>query len=211
MSKNNFKSLLKSSRMDLGLSQKELATLIGTSPAIVSKYESGKSQPRTDTIKKIASVLKLSDQVLLDSLTLPSDEQIEIPYFELSACEEQPGYRMQPLPKKSIYILEDSLAQLNPSSLPIFATSAFGESMTPLINHNDIVFIKNEPSSQFIDGKIYALVFQNHIFIKRVFITKLNGLELHSANPQYPPIVVNAEQMRFLKIIGLVIYRAGYI
>ena len=51
---NVFGIRLKEMRNSRNISQKEFAEEIGTSESNVSKWESGKSTPPTDTIKKIA-------------------------------------------------------------------------------------------------------------------------------------------------------------
>jgi len=44
-------------RIDKGLSQEELAKRAGTKQAVISRIENGESEPRIETVKKIAKVL----------------------------------------------------------------------------------------------------------------------------------------------------------
>lgn len=44
-------------RIDKGLSQDELAQKAGTKQSVISRVENGESEPRIETIKKIARVL----------------------------------------------------------------------------------------------------------------------------------------------------------
>jgi len=46
-------TMILSSRLEAGLSQRELAKLAGTSPAAVSLYETGKRVPRIDTLTRL--------------------------------------------------------------------------------------------------------------------------------------------------------------
>ena len=44
-------------RIDKGLSQDELAERVGTKQSVISRIENGESEPRIETVKKIAKVL----------------------------------------------------------------------------------------------------------------------------------------------------------
>ena len=44
-------------RIDKGLSQEELAKRAGTKQSVISRIENGESEPRIETVKKIATVL----------------------------------------------------------------------------------------------------------------------------------------------------------
>ena len=61
----NFNENLKEARVKSGLSQKELSENIGVAKSTYSLYESGKREPNVDTIKKIASTLNVSADMLL--------------------------------------------------------------------------------------------------------------------------------------------------
>ena len=61
----NFNENLKEARLKSGLSQKELSENIGVAKSTYSLYESGKREPNVNTIKKIASALNVSADILL--------------------------------------------------------------------------------------------------------------------------------------------------
>lgn len=61
----HFNENLKEARLKSGLSQKDLAENIGVAKSTYSLYESGKREPNVDTIKKIASALNVSADMLL--------------------------------------------------------------------------------------------------------------------------------------------------
>lgn len=54
-------------RKIVGLTQKELGTLSGTSERTIQNYETGKRQPRIEQLQKIAPILKVSVTDLLGS------------------------------------------------------------------------------------------------------------------------------------------------
>lgn len=68
-----------------GLSQKELAEMVGTSQAYISALERGKQNPSMDTYIKIAEQLKVPREVLevlsLDLEKIPEERRVE--YMEL--------------------------------------------------------------------------------------------------------------------------------
>ena len=50
---------IKKYRLEKGLSQKELAELIGCAEITIRQYESGKRQPRLDVLNRIAGALEM--------------------------------------------------------------------------------------------------------------------------------------------------------
>ena len=61
----HFNENLKEARLKSGLSQKDLSENKGVAKSTYSLYESGKREPNVDTIKKIASALNVSADMLL--------------------------------------------------------------------------------------------------------------------------------------------------
>jgi len=60
-----FGLILKNTRKEKGLSQSELGKLIGTSKAVISKYENALSYPSYDMLIKMACTFKVSTDYLL--------------------------------------------------------------------------------------------------------------------------------------------------
>jgi transcriptional regulator with XRE-family HTH domain len=60
-----FGEILRDIRKEKGLSQSELGKLIGTSKAVISKYENSMSYPSYDVLIRIASTFKVSTDYLL--------------------------------------------------------------------------------------------------------------------------------------------------
>ena len=56
---------IKKARQARGLSQDDLARIINTTKSAISRYESGKREPKYDTIKRIANALSVSVSYLL--------------------------------------------------------------------------------------------------------------------------------------------------
>lgn len=57
---------IKKKRKEAGLTQYELSTRLGVSPAMISQYESGARNPKRETLLKIANALDITEQELLN-------------------------------------------------------------------------------------------------------------------------------------------------
>ena len=70
-----FHIYLKKCRTDKGISQKDLAAMIGVAPSTYSQYESGVREPDVMKIKKIAKALKVTGDYLLFGTDSPFQEE----------------------------------------------------------------------------------------------------------------------------------------
>lgn len=82
----NIGDLIKEARKELGFSMRELADKTGLSSAIISKYEAGKRFPKIEQANKLAVVLGIPPQSLIDNYYIsdgngPSNEMLP-PIFE---------------------------------------------------------------------------------------------------------------------------------
>ncbi|WP_053958291.1 helix-turn-helix domain-containing protein [Sulfobacillus thermosulfidooxidans] len=75
MEELSFGAKLQAIRKRLGLSQTDLAKLIGTTQNNISRYELGLRQPSFDMLKKIADALNISMDDLSDSTIISVDQQ----------------------------------------------------------------------------------------------------------------------------------------
>lgn len=62
----NFANNLKQIRKQKGLTQTELADMLGTNKTTISNYETGYSSPSLDVLREICTKLNVSADVLLD-------------------------------------------------------------------------------------------------------------------------------------------------
>lgn len=65
----NMNELIRSKRREMNLTQQELADLLFVSPKTISKWETGRGMPEVGMIAKIASVLSLSADQMLGSIS----------------------------------------------------------------------------------------------------------------------------------------------
>ncbi len=80
-----------------------------------------------------------------------------------------------------------------------FSLQVKGDSMYPLINDGDIVFIKIQPFAE--DGQIVVASINNATTLKKLQRYP-DRIELHAINPKYPPIIIDNECIDF-RILGV--------
>lgn len=80
-----------------------------------------------------------------------------------------------------------------------FSLQVKGDSMYPLINDGDIVFVKIQPFAE--DGQIVVASINNATTLKKLQRYP-DRIELHAINPKYPPIIIDNECIDF-RILGV--------
>jgi transcriptional regulator with XRE-family HTH domain len=86
----NFGSRLKSIRTDKNIKREVLASMIGTSSAIIGRYERNERTPSIDIAKKIAEALNVSlDFLAGDSSVLVKDKEVLLRIEEISNLSEE--------------------------------------------------------------------------------------------------------------------------
>jgi phage repressor protein C with HTH and peptisase S24 domain len=115
--------------------------------------------------------------------------------------EEETG---PPLAFQSSWIKREGLHR---SSLCV--VEAHGDSMEDRIHDGDILVVDTS-KKQVVDGKVYALRYQNELRVKRLYRRYDGGLILHSDNKdKYPPENIPPEGFDHIEIIGRVVHLAG--
>lgn len=196
-------SRIKSRRLQLDLTLKELAEKIGVAPSTIQRYESG----TFDRIK-LPVILQIADALYVDPnwITGASDE---INAFETNATN------ILPLPKtRKLPLLGDIacgtpiLAQQNiqeyievPADIHAdFVLRCHGDSMKDArILDGDVVYIHQQPTIE--NGEIAAVLIDEEATLKRVYITG-DHVTLQPANPEYEPLVYFGESMADVHIMG---------
>ncbi len=119
------------------------------------------------------------------------------PHYELLEDSENATYRLSWFQKERI----------NPARVKRFRVK--GDSQEDFLFHNDTVLV-NLDETNIVDGKLYAIRYENDLRIKFLF-RKLNGsLVLHSKNPKYPDEEISPELANeHISIIGRVRDKSG--
>ena len=198
-----FGDILKQIRRERGLSQDELAALLGTTKQVLSRYETKKRVPRVSVVADYAQKLGIPLSMLSgeggDSTPEITRENgvRRVPILGGAACGEP------------IYSPSDGTeyATIEEDIVCDFALIAQGDSMTgDRIHSGDIVFVRKQDTVR--DGEIAAIALDNELTLKRV--RRLRGpggsvafTQLLPSNPSYSPIDIGGEdETRCVKILG---------
>ncbi|MGI6259989.1 MAG: LexA family protein [Anaerolineaceae bacterium] len=192
------KDRLRKARKAKGLTQAELGEKVSISRQAYSTYETGKRDPDTETIAKIASVLDVSLDYLLGK-TLESGRNINrIPIL---------GSVPAGTPIEAIEDIEEYI-DIYPKFVKhgeLFALRVQGDSMEPDIRPGDIVIVEKQ---EFVTNGDVAVVRVNgeDVTVKKVKQVA-DGLLLMPNNPAYEPTFFSADDVANLPvtIIGRVI------
>lgn len=190
-----------------GLTQEKFGNIIGKTNACVNQWIKGKRDLSTQDVVKICDSFSVSPNYLYDrekDLTLPNDI-VKIDVLDVSACC---GNGIANISENVIghqFVSKSILKEYTftaPEHIKIIR--AVGDSMTPTINPQDMIWIDisvKEPSS---DG-LYLLTVGQDLMIKRIQINPFNNqVQIKSDNPAYAPIIMN--DYREISCLGKVIY-----
>lgn len=189
-------------RRALGLTQKDVADMVGVAEATVSRWESGAiANMRRDRINLYAKALKTTPTFIMTGMDLdaseptipsgfqPTPELSRVPRVGRIACGD-------PITaEENIDGYDDVPANWHGD----FTLLCEGDSMLPRIQHGDIVAIHKQPTVE--NGEIAAVRVGNEATLKRVFVFA-DHIELRAENPEYPTIIRIGEEMNDVVIEG---------
>ena len=198
-----FGDMLKQLRKERGMSQDDMASLLGTTKQVISRYETKQRNPKLDVVTRYAQILGIPVSVLsgesepLPAGASPIGGRRRIPILGSVACGE-PIYK--PGDGTDFVSVEDDL-------LCDFALIAQGDSMTgDRIYSGDVVFIRSQDNVQ--DGEIAAIALDDELTLKRVRrLRRADGsvafTQLLPSNPSFSPIDIGGEnETRCVRILG---------
>ena len=197
-----FGDILKQLRKQRGLSQDELAALLGTTKQVISRYETKQRVPRLSVVSQFAAKLG----VPLSALSGEPDEPHEI--------TTESGVRRVPVLGgvacgEPIYNPSDGtdFVTIDEDILCDFALIAQGDSMTgDRIYSGDVVFIRKQDYVR--DGEIAAVALDGDVTLKRIrrlcdSSGRVAFTQLLPSNPAYSPIDIGGEdETRTVRILG---------
>jgi len=191
--KEHFGKRLKGLRIGDELTQEDVAKVLGTTKATISRYETGKHSPGVSEIVMLADYFKINPYWLagLDKIRyLDNSDYKKIPVVGNIAC----GTPLLAFENIASY------EYVNNNEKVDFALIAKGSSMiNARILDGDIIFIHQQ--SDIEDGEIAAILIDNEATLKRVY--RLNGdLLLKAENPMYKDIRITAKERKNVIILG---------
>ena len=113
----NIGKRIRTARQKVGMSQEELAQLIGVTKSTISKYEKGAREPRYDQLQRIADTLNVPIHELFDGSTMDADGTLHIWPAPQNASDELPAQELEALLEKlqngePLLLSPDELAKL---------------------------------------------------------------------------------------------------
>jgi repressor LexA len=193
---------LKNERNKQNISQMELSKAIGVSQQTIGSWETNRTKPDTEMIKKIANYFKVSIDYLLgnselmysNEVQLPSENK-KIPIIGTVRCG----------PNGLAYEYVDGYIYVD-SSLTgdIRAFHCKGDSMTGLgIFDGDIAVVRIQADVE--SGELAVVVINGDEGTLKRVRKHDDVLILEAANSVYPPRVFTGKELNTVKIVGKVI------
>ncbi|WP_269914825.1 S24 family peptidase [Acinetobacter sp. HY1485] len=148
----------------------------------------GKKQ-KEDSVVISLKALDSNSQLDIDELEVPHYKEVSIP-FNISDFAKIKGKE-----KTKMRISNSTLVKYNVAIENAFAITATGDSMSPVINNNAVVYV-DLGTTNIIDGKIYAISHGGLFEFKYLYRLPKGGVRIVSANKQeYPEVILTAEQV----------------
>jgi phage repressor protein C with HTH and peptisase S24 domain len=215
-----FHDWLKSRLSERGLTQEGLAEQIGVSKAAVSGWIKTGKISRANAIK-MAQVLNVStDEVFaaLEGKGAVAEERAEydpkvyvgrIRGARLSAGSGEQIFDFEEIDRSHSFRTDYMRSRnLRPERCKLYEVR--GDSMSPTINDGDLVMI-NMADRDVASGRVYALVGEDGLRVKRLIRRADGVIEMRSDNPLqhiYPPEAILNDNVA---VIGRVVWHAGEI
>lgn len=202
-----FASIIKSLRIERGITQEQLAALLKVSRSTIGMYETGSREPDFETLEAIADIFNVDMDYLMGRSTVERREPV--------APSIPAGF--EPLPAMTTIPLVGSIACGTPITaeenieahigIPAawradFALTCKGDSMAPKIQDGDIVCIRKQAEVE--NGEIAAVRIDEEATLKR-FYRQGDTVLLQAENPAYPPLVYTQHQLDDIAIEGLAV------
>ena len=200
-------SNIKKLRLEKGMTGEEFGSVFNVTKATISNWESGKRDPDSDTVIKLAEYFNVTTDYLLGNSNIKNMKSkpkgVKIPVLG----RVQAGVPIEAV--TDIIDYEEITEELNRTG-DFFALQVTGNSMEPRMLEGDVVIVRKQ---SYIESGEVAIVLVNgcDATIKKV-IKQENGLLLVASNAEvYQPTFYSTEDIERLpvSIIGKVVELRG--
>ena len=201
---------LKELRTKLGLTQNEFGEKLGVGGYIIKNIEKNLTKLSLTMAKLISYEFNVNIDWLMNGkgnmFKDISQEELNTDFAKIPLVEAQlsagGGSLINSNNIVSYYAFrKDWLQEKMISSKNAVLMKVSGDSMSPIINDSDIVLI-DLTRTNIRDGKIYAIAFEEAIFLKKLQISHPEKLFLVSFNKDYPTMEIDKSEIDKLRIIG---------
>ena len=186
--------------------QVDLVRMTGIGKASICTYLSGAYEPKQTNTYKLASALNVNPAWLMgQDVPMETDAAPVLPHPDLLPVRKK---RVRMLGKiaagQPIYADEDrdTFITVDGDMECDFALRVSGDSMSPRLLDGDIVFFREQDDVN--DGQIAAVIIDDSATLKHVYHIP-NGVQLISENPKYPPMIFDAKNSSYARILGLAV------
>lgn len=193
---------LRALRLQKGLTQVQLAEMVGISNNLYNKYEKKDVRPPYETLVKLASALNTSLSVLLDEIAVfPSEAVIDMPIIgsvrggmDGNVVQEETG-ETRPIAASALHGRPDEY----------FLLRVRGDSMYPEILDGDCVLVKKTDSVE--SGSMAVVLYDgDYATVKWVkYVEGEDWLDLIPNNTQYAPVRIEGADLEQCHVLGEVV------
>ena len=204
---SNFASVMKRLRIERGITQEQLASLLKVSRSTIGMYETGSREPDFETCEAIADIFNVDMDYLMGRSNVERKHPITPPTTVPPGFEPLPRMVKKPL-IGDIACGEPITAEQNvadyvdvPETVHCdFCLRCHGDSMVDAgIQDNDVVYIRVQPEVE--DGEIAAVRIGGEATLKRVYYDG-QSLTLMPANSSYRPKTYSGPELENIRIEG---------
>jgi len=193
-------------RRKKGLTQEELAELLGVSRVTVARWETGKLVPGTSSIMKLSDVLGVPPSYFFEEEEKPKWDKnaeplkgreakvIPIGVYGEAQAGNFGGYTY-PTPEEYFPTPELMLKGLPPNR--VFWIRVEGDSMEPLFHRGDLVLVADPSFYEVKEGAPVVVVNgDGELTVKYYYYDRNKRLViLQPANPKYKPVVIPEKEL----------------
>lgn len=184
------------------LTQEDLADLTNIHRVTIAKYESGKIEPSSNSLKKLAYALEVSvDEIVNDNAYLKSMASVSIKIPVLGTIPA--GIPLEAI--EDIIDWEEIPADWTRGGKEYFALKVHGDSMYPRYEEGDIIILRR--TNEFLHGKdCVVMVNSDEATFKRIKVVG-DGIMLQPINPGYDSVIYSFDGVKRLpvKVLGVVV------
>lgn len=189
---------LKVLRIQKGLTQKQLAELLGIDRTSIVKYETGKNGPTSEILERLADIFNVSVDYLLgrsesSAYISPPKKGVQIPVLGVIPA----GIPIEAI--EDIVDWEEVPIDWTKGGKEYFALQVKGDSMYPEYLPDDVVIVQKTPVCESGDD---CVVYVNgyNATLKRIIKNEDGSLTIKPINTNYAPQTFSAEEIEKLPV-----------
>lgn len=208
---------LRKYRKQKGLSQSDIAIMLGIAQNSYSRYENGARQPDVEMLNKMADILGVSVDAILgrsDDAADPAESANQVPFGRPIQVKLEPEFENEIfLPivaslRCGFGSSGEPFIVIGKKGVPasyvkkwgsnIVLNEAVGDSMSPTIRPHDLMVCC--PGDWWDDGMVVIANVNDSDTVKRIYRADDGGIDLVPDNPDYRAMHYSPEDMTDLKI-----------